>query len=48
MLTRIFMVADTKEELAASINRIQSTLKVYDENGSMMLLDGFDTNNIMK
>lgn len=43
LLSRIYFVADTKEDLAAKIDYIQNTLKVYDENGQDMLLPGFDT-----
>lgn len=43
LLTRIYLVADTIEELKNKIDQIQKTLKVFDENDDSMLLDSFDT-----
>lgn len=44
LLTRIYLVADTLDELKSKINKIQETLVVYDENGEDMILEKFDTN----
>lgn len=44
LLTRIYLVADTLDELKNKINKIQETLVVYDENGENMILEKFDTN----
>lgn len=44
LLTRIYLVADTLEELKEKINKIQDLLIVYDENGEDMILEKFDTN----
>lgn len=42
LLTRIYFVADTQEELVDTINKIQKTLHVYDDNGQEMLIGEFD------
>ena len=38
----MYLVCDTKEELAECIKEYQKTIKVYDENGADMVLNGFD------
>ena len=42
VFTRLYLVCDTKEELAECIKEYQKTIKVYDENGADMVLNGFD------
>lgn len=43
LLTRIYLVADTLDELKNKINKIQDLLKVIDENGNDMILEKFNT-----
>lgn len=42
VLTRLYLVCDTKEELATAIKEYQQKVKVYDKVGNNMLLKGFD------
>lgn len=42
VLTRLYLVCDTKEALAVAIQEYQTKVKVTDENGNNMLLKGFD------
>lgn len=42
VLTRLYIVCDNKEKLAACIQEYRDKIKVYDENGNNMLLNGFD------
>ncbi len=42
VLTRLYLVCDSKRELAAAINEYQSKVKVFDKAGNNMLLKGFD------
>lgn len=44
IVCRFFIVADTKDELKETIERIYSTLVVLDENGKSMLMQKFDCN----
>ena len=44
LLTRIYLIADTLEELKEKIDEIQKNLIVYDENGENMILEKFNTN----
>lgn len=48
VLTRMYIVCDSKEELASTLEYYQSTVKVTDENGNNMLLKGFDSNNALQ
>lgn len=41
-MTRLYLVCDTKEELAAAIKEYQQKVKVWDAAGNSMLLKGFD------
>lgn len=47
---RIFVQADNPEHLVKTIDKIQTTLKIYDEQGNQMLIPGYDcqSNSIMK
>lgn len=47
VLTRLYLVCDTKEELCAAIKEYQSKVKVTDSNGNDMLLKGFDANKAL-
>ena len=42
VLTRLYLVCDSKEELAAAIQEYQDKVKVFDEKGNSLLLKGFD------
>lgn len=42
VLTRLYMVCNSKEELASAIKEYQQKVKVYDKAGNNMLLKGFD------
>lgn len=48
VLTRLYLVCDTKEELATAIQEYQDKVKVYDEAGNNMLLKGFDVKKALK
>lgn len=42
VLTRLYLVCDSKEELRDTIVEYQNKVKVFDENGNNMLLEGFN------
>jgi biotin carboxylase len=42
VVARLYAVCDTKEELARKVRQFQEEVKVYDDQGLPMLLDGFD------
>lgn len=42
VFARLYIVADSKERLADKLKYYMSQVKVYDENGNNMLLNGFD------
>ncbi len=42
VLTRMYLVCDSKDELAQALQHYQDTVKVKDKNGNDMLLKGFD------
>lgn len=44
VLTRLYLVCDTKEALADCLKEYQRKVKVYDTAGNNMLLKGFDVN----
>ena len=48
VLTRLYLVCDTKEELASAIKEYQQKCKVYNENGENMLLKGFDVDKALE
>jgi biotin carboxylase len=48
VLTRLYLVCDTKEELAAAIKEYQAKVKVYDQDGNYMLLKGFDADKALQ
>ena len=47
VLTRLYLVCDTKEELAAAIKEYHEKVKVFDKAGNNMLLKGFDVDNAL-
>ena len=48
VLTRLYLVCDSKEELAEAIKEYQQKVKVYDESGNNMLLKGFDVEKALE
>ena len=46
VLSRLYIVCDTKEDLIKYIKHYQDIIKVYDTNGNLMTLKGFDVNRI--
>ncbi len=46
VLNRIYFVCDTKEELIDAIKEYQDKIKVFDTEGCLMTLKGFDVNRI--
>lgn len=42
VMTRLYLVCNSKEELAVAIEEYQNKVKVYDTNGKNMLLKGFN------
>ena len=48
VLTRMYLVCDSREELAGCLKEYQSKIKVYDENGSNMVLNGFDIDKALE
>jgi biotin carboxylase len=48
VLTRLYFVCDTKEELAAVIKEYQAKVKVYDQDGNYMLLKGYDADKALQ
>lgn len=47
VLTRLYLVCDSKEKLRDAINEYQNKVKVLDENGNNMLLKGFNANKAL-
>lgn len=47
VLTRLYLVCNSKEELRDVIKEYQSKVKVYDDNGNNMLLKGFDADKAL-
>jgi len=47
VLTRMYLVCDTKEELAECLKEYQSKIKVYDNLGNNMVLKGFDVDKAL-
>ena len=48
VLTRMYLVCDSKQELATTLKYYQNTVKVYDDAGNEMLLDGFDVDKALE
>lgn len=48
VLTRLYMVCDSKEALADAIQEYQTKVKVTDMNGNNMLLKGFDAYKVLE
>ena len=48
VLTRLYLVCDSKEELRETIKEYQNKVKVFDDKGNEMLLKGFDVNQALE
>ena len=48
VLTRIYLVCNSKRELADTLKYYMNTVKVLDEAGNNMLLQGFDVNKALE
>lgn len=48
VLTRFYLVCDSKQELAECLKEYQTKVKVYDENGNNMALKGFDVDKALQ
>lgn len=48
VLTRLYLVCDSKQELADKLNYYEQNVHVYDEDGNEMLLKGFDVEEALE
>lgn len=48
VMTRMYLVCDTKEGLAKTLEEYMAKVKVYDESGNNMLLNGFDVKKALE
>ena len=48
VLTRLYLVCDTKEQLAKKLHEYQNHVHVYNEQGDGMLLNGFDVEKALE
>ena len=48
VLTRLYLVCESKEELAERISHYQDTVNDLDEKGASMLLEGFDVKRALE
>ena len=48
VLTRLYLVCDTKQELADCIKEYQSKVQAFDENNRNMVLNGFDADKALE
>ena len=48
VLTRMYLVCDNKKELADALKHYMDSVKVFDENGNNMLLQGFDVDKALE
>lgn len=48
VLTRMYLVCDSKQALADALKEYMDNVKVYDENGNEMLLKGFDVDKALE
>ena len=48
VLTRMYLVCDSKEALAECLKEYQDKVKVYDTEGNNMVLNGFDVNKALE
>ena len=48
VLTRLYLVCDTKEQLAQKLKHYRNGVKVFDDKGNSMLLEGFDVDKALE
>lgn len=48
VLTRMYLVCDSKDELAACLKEYQNKIRVYDENGNNLVLNGFNVEKALQ
>ena len=48
VLTRLYLVCDSKQELGNCLKEYQAKVKVFDTNGNDMLLAGFDVDRALQ
>lgn len=48
VMTRLYLVCDSKQELAETLNEYMQKVKAYDENGNNMILNGFDVKKALE
>lgn len=48
VLTRLYLVCDSKKELANAIKEYQAKVRVFDDDGNSMLLQGFDADKALE
>ncbi|SEL57243.1 Biotin carboxylase [Ruminococcus sp. YRD2003] len=48
VLTRLYLVCNSKQELADKLNYYEKAVRVYDENGNNMLLKGFNAEEALE
>ena len=48
VLTRLYLVCDTKQQLADALNEYMRKVQVFDTNGESMLLSGFDVEKALE
>ena len=48
VLTRLYLVCDSKQELADALKEYAEKVKAFDENGNNMILKGFDINKALE
>lgn len=48
VLTRLYLVCDSKQELADTLKEYAEKVKVFDENGNNMILKGFDIDKALE
>lgn len=47
VMTRLYLVCDTKEKLADCLKEYQNKIKVYDTDGNSMVLHGFNVDSVL-
>ena len=47
-MTRLYLLCDTKEELADTLKEYMEKIKVYDTDGNNMVLNGFDVDRALE
>ena len=47
VLTRLYLICDTKEELATCLKEYQAAIKVYDDEGNNLVLKGYDADEAL-